>query len=123
MPLSSARLTDMRGRANNFLADSCVIENNTRSADGEGGYATSWAVQGTVACYLEAITKPMRGGDVEQFAGRVASEIEYALYIAAEGTIAQQDRVTIGNVIYTVEAVVSPTTRRAFTVAKVTREV
>ncbi len=121
MPLTEARLDNLRARANNVLIDTCKIEYNTISNDGMGGQADSWTARGTaIPCYLESDRVPV--GDVVSSGSREDVYMEHTLYIANDGTIVPGDKITLDSRVYYAEGVIEIDTARCLLAAKVTLE-
>lgn len=117
MPLTAARLTDLRTRADTYLLDTCEIDYPTNTSDGEGGWTTSWTARGTaVACYLEA--KPV--ADIAPSGEVLRTFTEFTLYIDSAGTIVDGDKVIHDSKTYAVEGILTGKTRRAYKAAKLT---
>lgn len=117
MPLTSARLTELRTRAEAYLLDTCEIDYPTYTSDGEGGWTTEWTARGTaVACYLEAKTQ----ADVGPTGEVLHTFTEYTLHIDAAGTVVEGDRVIHDSKNYAVEGILTGKTRRAYKSAKLT---
>ncbi len=122
MPLSDSQLAGMRGRGANFLTQSWVIQQSTRTPDGMGGWTDSWATAGTVSGYLEARRPGFFAADVLASGNQMVVFTEYTLYLAHDATIAPGNRVVRGSLTYKVEGVIQADTARGFVHAKLTLE-
>ena len=120
MPLTSARLANIRTRATAYMGDTGVIEYPTHTADSEGGWLDAWTARGTVNGYLEAQSTP--SGEMVDQGGRLEVYTLYSWHIAFNQTIEAADRVTIDSRLYRVESVIEPETWKATKVVKLTLE-
>ena len=100
--LSSQELSDIRDHMEATFPTTCIIEYPTQTADGMGGYTTTWTARGTVACRLSPAGFGRNSGVTQE---RLQEGQVWNLTVAYDQTVENADRVTVSGSVYQVQQV------------------
>lgn len=101
MLLTPAELRHMRASLEGVtLPDECVIQEATRTPDGQGGNPETWEAAGTVVCRLDA-----GGGSKASVGQALQAFATYTLTVPHDTAITTLNRVVHDGTTYTVTAV------------------
>ena len=99
--LQGMDLTYMRTAVKTAMPDTVNIQRQSQQADGQGGFATSWAnVYQNIPARLSA-----KGGGEATDAGRLDTQLDYTLTVAYDQAIDATDRVVHSSGTYDVQSV------------------
>lgn len=106
MSLTQDELEAMREHAEITMPDSAVIERPSWVSDGGGGGTASFLAVGTVPCRINPMVPPE---NAEVVAGnRLESNVRHVVSLPAGTEVRLTDRLSIGNVKYSVSAIRGP---------------
>jgi len=101
--LTSKELTDMRASLDLLMPDTCNILSRTDTADGQGGFTTTWGTAtASVSCRLDK-----RSGALEEelMAASIQPFTSWMLTVPDETTITEAHRVEVGSNTFNVTSV------------------
>lgn len=101
MTLSTQEVAQLRAEQSAFLPDTCILQTVTRTSDGQGGWAESWANTHTsVSCRLSPVTV----SQVEMVeGGQVQAASRWVLTVAYNQALDETMRVVHSSETYEIE--------------------
>lgn len=104
--LTPGDLTSLRAVGEAFLPDSAVISRPARTSDSAGGYTSAYSDVATVKARVQTYARQQPTENV--IGERVQAKTAFTIVLPALTDVRPGDRITIGSVVYEVNASLAP---------------
>lgn len=111
--MTAAALSRLQTHAASYLSDTAQVWRNTKTDDGQGGQADSWAQTGpSVGCLLEPWAG-RKGGEEDVILDKFEQNLPWKVSLPSGTDVTAADEIRVGARVFEVNAVLAPATLQA----------